>query len=123
MRASKWRAALIGDLDLIHKLRESTIIPPDTIRDQCTMEQDLKRTFPTIEWFNTDKHLNNISDILMAYAKVNPNQCKHDATTGPTDRADHSSQPLCGGSGPRRGTLWCGQFDSHLPRHAPDPGL
>jgi len=73
MRASKWRAALIGDLDLIHKLRESTIIPPDTIRDQCTMEQDLKRTFPTIEWFNTDKHLNNISDILMAYAKVNPN--------------------------------------------------
>jgi len=73
MRASKWRAALIGDLDLIHKLRQSTIIPPNVIRDQSTMDQDLKRTFPTVQWFNKDTHLNNISDILMAYAKVNPN--------------------------------------------------
>lgn len=73
MRASKWRAALIGDLELIRDLRQSTLTEPLIIRDQCTMEQDLKRTFPTIEWFNKGEHLANVQKILMSYAEVNPN--------------------------------------------------
>ena len=71
MRAAKWRNVLIGDMKLIRILRESPVVPPDRIRDQTTMNNDLRRTFPTVGWFNTEKHINNIRTVLMAYAEIN----------------------------------------------------
>lgn len=71
MRAAKWRNILIGDIDLIEKLRETPIIPPRHIRDQQVMDNDLQRTFPAESWFNTERHIENIRDIIMAYADVN----------------------------------------------------
>ncbi len=73
MRAAKWRSALIGDMELIRQLRQSVIKAPLIIRDQTDMENDLRRTFPKNQWFNTDEHLRNITTILMAYAEANPN--------------------------------------------------
>ena len=71
MRASKWRHELIGDITLIDKLRACPLIPPSEIKDQMTMDNDLRRTFPTDAWF-TKEHLHNLSTILMVYADTNP---------------------------------------------------
>lgn len=70
MRASKWRAALIGDLELIHKLRQTPVIPPDEVRDQNDINNDLTRTFPTESWFLD--HLEDLRTILMVYADTTP---------------------------------------------------
>lgn len=71
MRAAKWRDILIGDTELIEKLRETPVIPPQQIRDQLVMNNDIRRTFPTEGWFNTEKHIKNLRAIIMAYADVN----------------------------------------------------
>jgi len=72
MRAHKWRTALLGDVKLIQKLRESIVDRPLTIRDQSDMEADLRRTFPRDTWFNTHEHLGNLTTIIMTYAHTNP---------------------------------------------------
>ena len=66
MRASKWRAALIGDLELINKLRQTPVVLPDEVRDQNDINNDLTRTFPTESWFLD--HLEDLRTILMVYA-------------------------------------------------------
>lgn len=71
MRASKWRHELIGDMTLMDKLRACPLMPPSEIKDQMTMDNDLRRTFPTDAWF-TKNHLHNLSTILMVYADTNP---------------------------------------------------
>lgn len=70
MRASKWRSALIGDIQLINKLRLTPVTTPCDVRDQTDIDNDLTRTFPTEPWFHD--HLDNIRTILMVYADTTP---------------------------------------------------
>jgi hypothetical protein len=72
MRASKWRHVLIGDILLLDKLRSCPLERPFHIKDQTTLDNDLRRTFPLDAWFNKKEHLRNLSTILMVYADTNP---------------------------------------------------
>jgi len=71
MRASKWRNVLIGDISLLNKLRSCPLKRPVHIKDQTTMDNDLRRTFPLDTWYSKE-HIKNLSTILMVYADTNP---------------------------------------------------
>lgn len=70
MRASKWRSALIGDIQLINKLRLTPVTIPRHVRDEVDIDNDLTRTFPTESWFHD--HLDALRTILMVYADTTP---------------------------------------------------
>ena len=69
MRAIKWRNRLIGDIELINRLRKSKLSPSHN--EIKVIDDDIVRTFPQCKWFY--KHYDEITKILLCYADQNPN--------------------------------------------------
>lgn len=71
MRATKWRAKLIGNIDKVTKLRDTCehLLVPSTILDETDLNNDLERTFPTLKY--TSEQLRPIKNVLKTYAHVN----------------------------------------------------